>query len=112
MPYFAWNTAVFCLLQIMNMSAEETKMLAGHMGHSLNIHVNHYSAQLSILERTKVARILTAVQNGSMKCLNTPTDLSKVRVDDKDVVCKEGKFTPFISPCLIAKHGCSNKYKY
>ena len=95
------------------MSAEETKMLAGHMGHSLNIHVNHYSAQLSILERTKVARILTAVQNGSMKCLNTPTDLSKVQVDDKDVVglCKEGKFTPSISPCMIAKHGCSNKYK-
>jgi len=43
------------------MNGDELKLLADHMGHSLEIHANIYRLQSSLLERTKVARILTAV---------------------------------------------------
>lgn len=68
------------------MTDEETKMLAGHMGHSLNIHLDHYACQLGILERTKVARILCAVENGTLNRLEVRTNLEDVIVDDADLL--------------------------
>ena len=55
------------------MTDEETKMLASHMGHSLNIHMDHYRCHLSIIERTKVARILCAVANGTLNRFEVPS---------------------------------------
>ena len=50
----------------MDMQKEELKMLADHMGHSLNIHTDVYRLQSSVLERTKVARVLLAVEAGQL----------------------------------------------
>ncbi|KAJ8315158.1 hypothetical protein KUTeg_007308 [Tegillarca granosa] len=52
--------------QIMDMTADELKLVADHMGHSVAIHTNVYTLQTSILERTKVARALVALENGKL----------------------------------------------
>ena len=72
------------------MTDEETKILAGHMGHSLNIHLDHYACQLSIIERTKVARILCAVENGTLNRFEVRTKLEDVIVDDADLLNQGG----------------------
>jgi len=41
-------------------------MVADHMGHSINIHTEVYRLQSSILEKTKVARVLIAMENGNI----------------------------------------------
>jgi len=48
------------------MSGAELKMVADHMGHSINIHTDVYRLQSSILEKTKVARVLIAMENGNI----------------------------------------------
>ncbi|XP_074661519.1 uncharacterized protein LOC141914151 [Tubulanus polymorphus] len=53
--------------QILDMKPEELKMLCDHMGHDVNIHINHYRLQSSLLEKSKVARLLIAVENGQVK---------------------------------------------
>ncbi|XP_064630705.1 uncharacterized protein LOC135494501 [Lineus longissimus] len=50
--------------QIIDMSANELKMVADHMGHNVNIHTDVYRLQSSVLERAKVARVLIAMENG------------------------------------------------
>ena len=50
------NTYVF--LQILNMTDDELKMLADHMAH--NIHTYIYRLQTSLIEKTKVAKLLLA----------------------------------------------------
>ena len=42
-------------------------MIADQLGHNLNIHTDVYCLQSSLLERTKVASILLAVENGHMQ---------------------------------------------
>ena len=54
------------ILQIMDMSPDELKLVANHMGHSVTIHTNIYKLQSSVLERTKVARALVALENGKL----------------------------------------------
>ena len=41
-------------------------MVADNMGHSINIHTGVYRLQSSILEKTKVARVLIAMENGNI----------------------------------------------
>ena len=48
------------------MTAPELKMVADHMGHNIDVHTDVYRLQSSILEKTKVARVLIAVENGSV----------------------------------------------
>ncbi|KAJ8320563.1 hypothetical protein KUTeg_002150 [Tegillarca granosa] len=52
--------------QVMDMTGDELKMVADHMGHSLSIHTDIYKLQNSTLERTKVARALVALENGNV----------------------------------------------
>lgn len=54
------------MLKVMDMSADELKLLADHMGHSVAMHTEIYRLQTSVLERTKVARALVALENGSL----------------------------------------------
>jgi hypothetical protein len=51
----------------MDMSEDELKLLADHMGHSISIHTEVYRLQTSILERTKVARALVALEDGNLR---------------------------------------------
>lgn len=48
------------------MTDAELKMVADHLGHNVNIHLDIYRQQTSMIERTKVARILVAVDNGAV----------------------------------------------
>lgn len=52
--------------KILDMTGAELKMVADHMGHNINIHTDVYRLQSSILEKTKVARVLIATENGSI----------------------------------------------
>ena len=46
------------------MDGGNLKMIVDHLGHNLNIHTDVYWLQSSLLEWTKVARLLLAVENG------------------------------------------------
>lgn len=48
------------------MSGDELQLVADHMGHSLAMHTDVYRLQNSVLERTKVARVLLGLENGNM----------------------------------------------
>ena len=48
------------------MTSPELKMLADHMGHNIDVHTDVYRLQSSILEKTKVARVLIAMENGNV----------------------------------------------
>ncbi|XP_060563893.1 uncharacterized protein LOC132723231 [Ruditapes philippinarum] len=54
--------------QILDMTSAELKLVADHMGHNINIHTDVYRLQSSLLEKTKVARVLIALENGQMNC--------------------------------------------
>lgn len=62
------------------MSGDELKLLADHMGHSVAIHTDVYRMQSSVLERTKVARALVALEEGSLKNFQG-RNLSSVSLD-------------------------------
>lgn len=53
-------------IQLLDMSGDELKMVADHMGHSVSIHTDVYRLQTSLLEKTKVARALIALENGQL----------------------------------------------
>lgn len=82
--------------QVLNASAEETKLLAGHIGHKVNIHLSHYAMLLSILESTKGAKILREFTKGKVTKLDLKTDVDKVYVYDEDVIAEEGKQILFV----------------
>lgn len=67
------------------MTETETRMLAAHMGHSYNIHVKHYALQTELFERTKVAKVLTAVHNGSLTKQSQPTAVDEIIPSDMGV---------------------------
>ena len=55
------------------------------MGHDLNIHIDHYAMQTDLLERTKVAKVLSAIHNGSLKKPDKLTQLSDLHIKEEDV---------------------------
>ncbi|KAJ8302560.1 hypothetical protein KUTeg_018956 [Tegillarca granosa] len=67
--------------QILDMNKDELQLLADHMGHSLEIHTNIYKLQTSVLERTKVARLLLAMEKGNLNKLRG-NSLDKVNLED------------------------------
>lgn len=67
------------------MSAAEMRALTKHMGHEYNIHINHYSLQSNLLERSKVSRVLTALSTGRLHRFEENKELSDIIVDDNDM---------------------------
>ena len=59
-------------------------MVADHLGHSLNIHTTVYKLQQNVIERSKVARILTLLESGSVEDIkrSTPTKLNSIPLSD------------------------------
>ena len=53
-------------IQLLDMTGDELKMVADHMGHSVTVHTDVYRLQTSVLEKTKVARALIALENGNL----------------------------------------------
>ena len=60
------------------MSRSELEMIADHMGHNLNIHTEIYRLQSSVIEKTKVSRVLLAAEQGLLHkfCGKKLTDIS------------------------------------
>ena len=73
------------------MDDTETRLLAQHMGHKFNIHVEHYALQTQLLERGKVARILCAIRNGNMTPGEEKRELKELSVDATQVLSDEEK---------------------
>lgn len=46
------------------MTDSELKIVCDHLGHNINIHADVYRLQSTVLERTKVAKVLIAAENG------------------------------------------------
>lgn len=68
------------------MNDTETRLLAQHMGHKFNIHVEHYALQTQLLERGKVAKILCAIQNGKLSRPNEKKPTHEIALEAKDVI--------------------------
>ena len=81
--------------QVLEMTGDELQMVADHMGHSVSIHTYIYRTQSSLLERTKVARALIAIESGKMtkfagrNLTTVPLDEIPVVVADEDEVTKD-----------------------
>ena len=69
------------------MNQSELQLLADHMGHNLAIHTDHYRLQTSLLEKSKVARLLMAVENG--------VSMNKYATKDLHKISEAGRFTSF-----------------
>lgn len=82
-----WHSELmgYHILQIMDMRDDELKLLADHMGHSVAIHTEVYRMQTSVLERTKVARALLALEDGRLQGFNGRS-LSSGSLDGKLLV--------------------------
>lgn len=81
----------------MDLTAEETKLLAKHMGHDLNIHVDHYALTTSVIEKTKVAKVLSAVYNGKLSRQPKLTNLENVGVGEEDLIDQSGMCVRLLS---------------
>lgn len=58
-------------------------MVADHMGHSVNIHTSVYKLQQNLIERSKVAKILSALEDGDLNVKQVePVALECVDVDN------------------------------
>ncbi|GFN83295.1 Zinc finger protein 271 [Plakobranchus ocellatus] len=67
-------------IQILDMSTDELSAVVDHMGHSVAVHTDVYGIQTSLLEKTKVARALIALENGQMSRF-TGEPLSSITLD-------------------------------
>lgn len=72
-------------VQVLKMDKSETQLLAQHMGHDYNIHLKHYAMQTSLIERSKVAKILSAVACGKVKRPSAPVSIDNMQTADDDV---------------------------
>lgn len=70
----------FYMFQILDMKDSELKMLADHMGYSLNIHTEIYWMQTSLQERAKVGSVLTVVENGNINRFKA-REMGEISVD-------------------------------
>lgn len=69
----------------MDMAPNELQMLAGHMGHSVNIHKSVNRLQKNDIERTKVTKILRAAKSGTVWKGNTRMEVESASITDVPV---------------------------
>ena len=67
------------MLQLLDMSKAELSWITNHMGHTKNVHFAWYRKEDAALELTKMAKILTAV--------NENRSLKNVKIDDIQCCC-------------------------
>lgn len=64
------------------MTPDELAMVADHMGHSINIHTSVYKLQQNLIERSKVAMVLSAVERGVYEKTSSLQSLDVINMDD------------------------------
>ena len=60
---------VATVAQLTNLTEGEFEWLSTHLGHSLNVHKEHYRLHDSAIELSKISRLLIAVDNGNGKSI-------------------------------------------
>lgn len=84
------------MLQLLDMSDAELTWVTNHMGHTKGTHMAWYRKESSTVELTKMAKVLTAVDEGE--------DMKKKKIDDlgnnsqQDVPAEVGNSTPNVIP--------------
>lgn len=73
------------------MTRDELEMVADHLGHSVNIHTGVYKMQQNLIERSKVALVLSGVENGLYKKTEQKVYLDTLNISDL------GEFSPSCS---------------
>ena len=83
------------------MTPAEKEMLADHMGHTLNIHTSVYKMQQNMIERSKVARVLTMFEEGSLQWQKDFTQLESIPLSklhgESHVICVDQSWVYFCS---------------
>lgn len=80
------------------MQESELQMIADHMGHSINIHTHVYRLQQHSIEKSKVARILLAADEGTLHRMKAQTDLDHLNLSELPIPDEAGRtFTIFKS---------------
>ena len=54
-------------VRLLNMNNHEMEQVADHMGHDLSVNEKYYRLSQDVLERTKIASILAAIESGELK---------------------------------------------
>lgn len=54
-------------VRLLNINNHEMEQVADHMGHDLNVNEKYYRLSQDVLERTKIASILSAIESGELK---------------------------------------------
>lgn len=80
------------------MKEGELQMIADHLGHSKQIHTTVYRLQENLIERSKMARILLASEQGTLSTIRKDTQLSAISIQDIPIT-GEQIFTKFEFLC-------------
>ena len=70
--------------QIADLSENDLRWLADHMGHDLSVHREYYRLRESTVELTKVSRLLLAIDEGNMSKF-TGKKLSDITVEGESI---------------------------
>jgi len=76
---------VATLSQVINLKNHEMDQLAAFMGHNIRIHREHYRLPVDVIQTAKVARILLAMENGSV------SKYSGMSLEDIDLNASDGE---------------------
>ncbi|KAF6027284.1 hypothetical protein EB796_014398 [Bugula neritina] len=61
-------------------------MMADHLGHSVNIHTSVYRLQSNLIERTKVSKILIAIENGGIAKTAEIRQLDEIEIPVNELI--------------------------
>ena len=64
------------------MTNEELKMVAEHMGHSVNVHTDIYRVQQNLIERSKMAMVLSAAEAGTLHNFTERQQLENLNISE------------------------------
>ncbi|KAJ8017645.1 Histone-lysine N-methyltransferase EZH2 [Holothuria leucospilota] len=87
---------VATLSQVLDMKDHHNQWLSDHLGHSLQVHKDHYHLPSGILEKAKIAKLLIAVDAGkagscigkTLEELNLSVTSLKTRSSSETISCK------------------------
>lgn len=64
-------------------------MIADHLGHSVNIHTSIYKLQQQLIEKSKVAKILIAIEEGNIHKLDSATETDIINMSDIHIAAED-----------------------
>lgn len=87
-----YEMCVILSLQLLDLQGHEKEWILEHFGHSYNIHMEFYRANMPILEMTKMARLLSVIDKKAV------LSLAGKKLQDLDI---EGKLSFWAKSCKL-----------